>query len=217
MPSGAFRGYGLSQTIFAVESAMDELARGLGLDPFEMRRRNVVRPGDPMVATSLEPHDVEYGSYGLDQCLDLAAAALAADARRGAPAARLARRGGHGARHDRHHPAPRPPGRGAHRTPRPTARYPLRVGTAEFGNGTSTVHAQIAAHALGTAPERMLLLQADTDAVSHDTGAYGSTGHRRRGPGDPARGRAPGRRDPRRRRRANRGGRRGSAGSTATP
>ena len=34
MPSGAFRGYGLSQTIFAVESAMDELARKLGIDPF---------------------------------------------------------------------------------------------------------------------------------------------------------------------------------------
>ncbi len=44
LPSGAFRGYGLSQTIFAVESAMDELARGIGIDPFELRRRNVVRP-----------------------------------------------------------------------------------------------------------------------------------------------------------------------------
>ena len=78
LPAGAFRGYGLSQTIFAVESAMDELARDLGLDPYAMRRRNAVRPGDPMVSTSLEPHDVAYGSYGLDQCLDLAERAMAA-------------------------------------------------------------------------------------------------------------------------------------------
>ena len=46
VPSGAIRGYGLTQTIYAVESAMDELARALGMDPFELRQRNVVRPGD---------------------------------------------------------------------------------------------------------------------------------------------------------------------------
>lgn len=44
--AGGIRGYGLGQSIFAVESAMDELARALGLDPFELRRRNAVRPGD---------------------------------------------------------------------------------------------------------------------------------------------------------------------------
>ena len=49
VPAGAMRGYGVSQTIFAVESAMDELARALALDPFEFRQRNVVRPGDPPV------------------------------------------------------------------------------------------------------------------------------------------------------------------------
>ena len=49
LPSGAFRGYGLGQMIFAVESALDELARQLGIDPFELRRRNVVVPGDPFV------------------------------------------------------------------------------------------------------------------------------------------------------------------------
>ncbi len=51
VPSGAFRGYGLSQANFAVESAMDELARGIGMDPIALRRRNIVRPGDPMVST----------------------------------------------------------------------------------------------------------------------------------------------------------------------
>jgi CO/xanthine dehydrogenase Mo-binding subunit len=77
VPAGAFRGYGLSQTIFAVESAMDELARGLNMDPFEFRHRNVIRPGDPMTSLGWGSHDVDYGSYGLDQCLDLVRDALA--------------------------------------------------------------------------------------------------------------------------------------------
>jgi putative selenate reductase molybdopterin-binding subunit len=174
VPSGAFRGYGLSQTIFAVESAMDELARGLGLDPFEMRRRNVVRLGDPMVAMSLAPHDVEYGSYGLDQCLDLAEAALAADAGDAPPAGWRVGQGMALAMIDTIPP------RGHHAEARlrleADGTYALAVGTAEFGNGTSTAHAQIAAHALGAGPDRIDLRQADTDAVSHDTGAYGSTG-----------------------------------------
>ncbi len=55
VPAGAFRGYGLSQMIFAVESAVDELARRLGMDPVELRRRNVVRDGDPMLSTHPTP------------------------------------------------------------------------------------------------------------------------------------------------------------------
>ncbi len=72
VPAGAFRGYGLPQTNFAVESAMDELACKIGMDPIEFRERNVVHPGDPMISISAEAvHDIQYGSYGLDQCLTL--------------------------------------------------------------------------------------------------------------------------------------------------
>jgi len=174
LPAGAFRGYGLSQTIFAVESALDELARGLGLDPFAMRRRNAVRPGDPMVSTSLEPHDVEYGSYGLDQCLDLAQRALAEDP--GAPPPGPDWLIGEGMAMAMIDTIP-PRGHFAHARIRLDGDgYALAVGTAEFGNGTSTAHAQIAAQALATTPDRIRLIQADTDAVLHDTGAYGSTG-----------------------------------------
>ena len=77
VPAGAMRGYGVSQTIFAVESAMDELARALSLDPFDLRQRNVVRPGDPMVSSATRRVDVEIGSYGLDQCLGVVRGALA--------------------------------------------------------------------------------------------------------------------------------------------
>jgi CO/xanthine dehydrogenase Mo-binding subunit len=54
--------------------------------------------------------------------------------------------------------------------------FRLFVGTAEFGNGTATVHQQLAASALGCSPGRVEVVASDTDICGHDTGAYGSTG-----------------------------------------
>jgi putative selenate reductase molybdopterin-binding subunit len=175
VPAGAFRGYGLSQTNFAVESAMDELARGLGIDPFAIRRINCVRPGDPMVSTGQGLHDVEYGSYGLDQCLDQVQAALATRSPAPAPGPDwLTGRGMAAAMIDTIPP------RGHLAESRITWTggeiYELAIGMAEFGNGSTTVHLQIAAEVLGTTPDRIRLAQSDTDHVGHDTGAYGSTG-----------------------------------------
>ena len=80
VPAGAFRGYGLPQTLVAVEGAIDELGKQLGISPFEMRRRNIVKPGDAMLSPPDNGyHDVFYGSYGLDQCLDLVGRAMAAE------------------------------------------------------------------------------------------------------------------------------------------
>jgi putative selenate reductase molybdopterin-binding subunit len=175
-PSGAMRGYGLSQPIFAVESALDELARALGLDPFELRRRNAVRPGDPMVSISEEPEDVEYGSYGLDQCLDLVEQALAAGNGDAAPEGDdwLVGRGMAMAMHDTAPPT-------EHRSEARLSvgadgHYHLAVGTAEFGNGTSTVHGQVVASLLETTAARVRLVQSDTDRTGYDTGAFASTG-----------------------------------------
>ncbi|MDX6348766.1 MAG: putative selenate reductase molybdopterin-binding subunit, partial [Streptomyces sp.] len=77
VPAGAFRGYGLSQTAFALESALDELARGAGWDPVAFRLANVVRPGDQLVSITDDPDDVSIASYGLDQCVELVRSALA--------------------------------------------------------------------------------------------------------------------------------------------
>lgn len=178
VPSGAFRGYGLGQVQFAIESAVDELAARLGLDPVELRRRNVVRPGDPFVVGHVDDGDLDYGSYGLDQCLDLVEAALDAGDRgergQAAPPGWAEGRGVALAMI-----ATIPP-RGHHSTARLTARadgtYTLDVGTAEFGNGTTTVHVQIAAAELGTTVDRVLVRQSDTAVAGYDTGAYGSTG-----------------------------------------
>lgn len=176
MPSGAFRGYGLGQVMFAIESAMDELARRVGIDPFELRRRNVVVPGDHLLVTDPdEVGDLDMHSYGLDQCLDLAQAALA----------------------DRSADEPAPPGtlvgegmaiamiatiapRGHYAEAAvrllDDGRYEASVGTTEFGNGTTTVHGQLVAQALGTTVDRVLIRQSDTDVTGYDTGAFASAG-----------------------------------------
>jgi putative selenate reductase molybdopterin-binding subunit len=174
-PSGAFRGYGLGQVIFAIESAIDELARKLDLDPVEFRRRNVVRPGDPIRTLEHEPPtDIAYaGDHGAGQVLDLVASALAATTDEveqgwllgeGTALAMIATIPPRGHRAD------------AVVRRLPDGEFEVEVGTAEFGNGSTTVHAQLAADALGTTPDRIRIRQSDTDVAGHDTGAYGSTG-----------------------------------------
>jgi putative selenate reductase molybdopterin-binding subunit len=174
VPAGAFRGYGLSQTVFAVECAIDEVARRLGLDPAEFRRRNLIREGDDLVNGSGEPSDVSTASVGAAECLDLVEKALASGRGSVAPEGWLTGTGiavamldtvppgGHDAR--------------ARVAQRPGGRYALFVGTAEFGNGTTTVHQQLAASVLGCSPADVNVLSSDTDRSGHDTGAYGSTG-----------------------------------------
>jgi putative selenate reductase molybdopterin-binding subunit len=176
VPSGAFRGYGLPQALLAVEAAIDELARQLGINPFEFRRRNVVRPGDPMRSPPGSGYtDVLYGSYGLDQCLDLVEHAMSADSQKAElPADWLT---GDGIALTMIDTVP-PDGHIADATIwlRHDGGFELTVGTAEFGNGTSTVHRQIAATVLKTTVDRISLKQSDTAHGGHDTGAYGSTG-----------------------------------------
>ena len=77
VPSGALRGYGMTQPAFAVESAMHELALALHIDPLELRRRNIVRPGDPLVSMDNGPDDVTFSEDGLRKCIDLVDAAMA--------------------------------------------------------------------------------------------------------------------------------------------
>jgi CO/xanthine dehydrogenase Mo-binding subunit len=117
--------------------------------------------------------DVEFGSYGLDQCLALVERTLA-DCDEAAPSDWLVGQGIALSMCDTIPP------RGhiayARMVLAADGMFDLAVGTAEFGNGTSTVHTQIAASVLGTLPSRIRLRQSDTDAVEHDTGAYGSTG-----------------------------------------
>lgn len=176
LPSGAFRGYGLSQMIFAIESAIDELAVELGVDPFDMRRRNVIVPGDDFVDSHVARDDLTFGSYGLDQCLDLVQEALASGAGTEAPAGPQWRVGSGVAAAMIATIPPRGHFADVRVSVSADGDYSLSVGTAEFGNGTSTVHVQLAATELKTTVDRITLRQSDTDLCGYDTGAFGSAG-----------------------------------------
>jgi putative selenate reductase molybdopterin-binding subunit len=77
VPGGGFRGYGASQTTFAIESAIDDLAKLLKIDPFEIRRKNMIRPTDWVESVWKDPSDVDFGSYGLDECMDIVESKMA--------------------------------------------------------------------------------------------------------------------------------------------
>jgi len=175
VPAGAFRGYGLGQVTFAVESAMDELARRLGIDPLVFRERNIIGPGDRMVSPGGEEEDLHIASYGLDQCLQVVRNAIAEDrSAADAPEGWLV---GQGTAMSMIATGP-PGGHFADATVKllEDGSYDIAVGTAEFGNGTTTVHKQITAGALGTTVDRIAIRQSDTDVVRHDTGAFASAG-----------------------------------------
>ena len=175
VPSGAYRGYGLGQVQLGIESALDLLAERLDIDPFEIRRLNAVRDGEPLLAWHGEPEpDLRWGSYGLDQCLDLAQSALQRGNGLSGPEGWLVGEG----MASTLIATMAPRGHIAHATAtlRADGVYVLRTGTAEFGNGTTTVQRQIAASLFGVDGTRVVLAHADTDGVAHDTGAFASAG-----------------------------------------
>jgi putative selenate reductase molybdopterin-binding subunit len=175
VPSGALRGYGMTQPGYAVECAIHELAVKLGIDPSEVRRRNVVRPGDALLALADHADDVVFSEDGIMACIDLVDEALRLDD----SGTELGEDWlvGAGAATSLHETAP-PTDHisDAWATLRDDGTYEIAVGTVEFGEGTSTVHVQIAATNLGTTPARIHLVQSDTDRTGFDTGAFASAG-----------------------------------------
>ena len=178
---------------------MDELARaarhGSVRDPPQehdpARRLDASRSGRSR-------RDVEFGSYGLDQCLDLVEAALASG--RGAPkpdGRRLAGGHGHRAGDARLRPADRAPLRGARWRCWPDGTYHLAVGSTEMGNGSVTSHRQIAATVLGTRgrQHRHRQCRHRPDALRHRH--LRQHRHRRRRPGGGAGRRGAARQHPR--------------------
>jgi CO/xanthine dehydrogenase Mo-binding subunit len=176
VPGGGFRGYGASQSTFAIECAMDELARLLGMDPFELRRKNMVKPGDWIESVWKDPTDIGFGSYGLDQCLDLVEKALKSGDGKPKPAGDDWAEGTGMAMAMLDSGPPTEHRSGATMAMLPDGSYHLAVGTTEMGNGSVTSHRQIAASILGTRADSVDIINADTDLTPYDTGTFASTG-----------------------------------------
>src|SRR6202045_2943132 len=145
VPAGGFRGYGSSQTTFAIECAVDELATALGLDPFEIRRRNMIRPGDWIESVWNAPSDVDFGSYGLDQCMDLVEEALASGRGAAKPDGSEWVEGTGIALAMLESGPPTEHRSGAQIRLLPGGGYHLAGGSTEMGNGSTTSHCQLAA------------------------------------------------------------------------
>jgi selenium-dependent xanthine dehydrogenase len=149
-PAGAFRGFGVPQVNYAMESLMDELAARIGLDPWELRWRNAVRPGQVLPNGQLAGEET-----ALEECL-LAVKPAWEAARAAGRSVGLAcgfKNTGIGVGH-------RDVGRCSVRVRED--RVELLSGAACIGQGLATVLTQVAADTLGLAPERVAVAKPDT-------------------------------------------------------
>jgi len=166
--SGSMRGYGNLESTFAVESQMDELAQRLGLDPLELRRRNVTKSGDA------NPQGFAITSCAMAECFD----AVADDVARDVPAPRPGwTRGigyagmfhvGGGAR------IYRSDGCGAIVKLDDFGKVSVMTGATEIGQGSETVLAMIVAETLGVPLARVEVVSSDTTVKPWDVGAHAS-------------------------------------------
>ena len=170
-PNGAMRGHGSVDVRHAFEALLDAMAAELGLDPFAVRRANLIR------APLRTINDLQVNSCGLAECLDKVEAASGWRARRG----RL------------------PPGRGlgmacshyvsgsakpVHWSGEPHAVVNLKLdfdgsitvltGAADIGQGSSTLLAQAVAEVLGLSLDRLRVIANDSALTPKDNGSYSS-------------------------------------------
>ena len=170
-PCGAMRGHGAVDARHAFESLLDMMADELGLDPFAVRRANLIAPPFRTL------NDLQVNSYGIPECLDRVEQASGWRARRG----RL------------------PPGRGlgmacshyvsgsakpVHWSGEPHAVVNLKLdfdggitlltGAADIGQGSSTLLAQVVAEVLELPLARIRVIAADSALTPKDNGSYSS-------------------------------------------
>jgi putative selenate reductase molybdopterin-binding subunit len=176
IPGGGFRGYGATQTTFAIECAMDDLAKLLGIDPFEIRRINKVRETDRIESIWKETSDVMFGSYGIDQCLDLVEKALKSGRGLPKPEGDEWLEGTGVALAMLESGPPTEHRSGAEMRLLADGSYRVAVGSTEMGNGSATSHRQIAASVLNTRASNIAIVNGNTDETPYDTGTFASTG-----------------------------------------
>jgi 4-hydroxybenzoyl-CoA reductase subunit alpha len=168
---GAMRGHGTVNVRFAFESQLDELAVKIGLDPAEIRQRNLLQP--PCITVN----GLRVQSYGLPECIE-----------------KIVERSGW---KDRKGKLPKNRGLGiacSHyvsgaansiiRSDMPHSTVNIKIdrdggvvvytGASEIGQGSDTMTAQIAAEALGCSLSRVRVIAADTDLTPIDIGSYSS-------------------------------------------
>ena len=172
MSSGAYRGFGATQGLFAVESAVNELAAMMKTDPIELRLKNIVKEGEIMPAYFNEP----LTSCTLDKCLMRARDMIGwkdKGQRRVLDNGKVRSLG----------VAIAMQGSGISSVDVGSATlklneggfYSLIVGSADMGTGSDTTLSQVAAEVLDCDLDHIQVFSADTDISPYDSGSYASS------------------------------------------
>ncbi len=179
-PAGAFRGYGVPQGFFALESHIDEIAKQLGMDALELRRKNWLKEGDenPLaraLGEGKEGYTQIIESCGLPQCLQIVEEKLHWKEKRGRSGTGRFRYGVGVALAMHGTAIPGLDMGGASIKLNDDGSFNILVGATDIGTGSDTVIAQIAAEVLGVRMEDIIMHSSDTDFAPFDTGAYASS------------------------------------------
>ncbi|MGZ3626157.1 MAG: molybdopterin-dependent oxidoreductase [Ktedonobacteraceae bacterium] len=179
-PPGAFRGYGVPQGFFALESHIDEVAKQLGMDALEFRRKNWIKVGDenPLakaLGEGKEGYTQIIESCGLPECLRIVEERLGWKEKRGKGGTGRFKRGVGIALAMHGTAIPGLDMGGASIKLNDDGSFNVLVGATDIGTGSDTVIAQIAAEVLGVRVEDIIMHSSDTDFTPFDTGAYASS------------------------------------------
>src|SRR5580700_7155127 len=179
-PCGAFRGHGTVDIRFAFESLLDDMARALGLDPFAVRRANLLS------APTFTQNDLMVNSYGLPECLDWVERESGWHARKGKlPKSNGVSKGhiskGLGMACSHYISGASKP---VNWTGEPHATVKIKLdfdgsivvlsGAADIGQGSTTILAQSVAEVLGLDLSRVRVVTGDSEVVPKDNGSYSS-------------------------------------------
>jgi 4-hydroxybenzoyl-CoA reductase subunit alpha len=174
-PCGAFRGHGTVDVRFAFESLLDQMAGELGLDPFAVRRANLLS------APTFTDNDMMVNSYGLPECLDWVELESGWRARKGKLPQRNGVRKGLGMACSHYISGASKP---VNWTGEPHATVKIKLdfdgsvvvlsGAAEIGQGSSTILVQTVAEVLGLDLSRVRAVTGDSEVVPKDNGSYSS-------------------------------------------
>lgn len=183
-PAGAFRGYGAPPGFFALESHLDEIARQLGMDALELRRKNWLKVGDRLALASKLNGSKEQSvkSCGLAECLRIVEEKVQWKEKHSKGGSGRFKRGV-GVALAMHSPATLGQDlASASLKLNEDGSFHLLIGAVESESGASTLAAQVVAETLGVHIEEIVVQTSDTDAASFASGAgaYTSIGAARK-------------------------------------
>src|SRR5437660_468267 len=168
---GAMRGHGTVNVRFAFESQLDELAAKIGMDPAEIRQRNLLQP--PCITVN----GLRVQSYGLPECIEKTVERSGWKQRKG----KLGKGRGLGIACSHYVSGA---ANSIIRSDMPHSTVNIKIdrdggvvvytGASEIGQGSDTMTAQVAAETLGCSLGRIKIVAADTDLTPIDIGSYSS-------------------------------------------